>query len=165
MIGRVLAVTGVLLGCAAGPLAAQTNPFARVRSGQTVRVRLVPGQRFVVRLGVEGDTTARLPASLVDSVWVRGNAALVGALVGGGIGGAGTFAFFLALCNALSDGGGCDEGGVVVALGLGGAAGGALLGGVIGMMVPKWRLRYARDRNSAVRFLVAPGRVGLGLRF
>jgi hypothetical protein len=127
-------------------------------------VRIVGGERFVARLGAAGDSTANLSASQVDSVWVRGHAAVIGAIVGGAIAGSATFAFFLAVCYAFGDGD-CSEIGLVAALGLAGGAGGALVGAGIGWLIPKWRLRYARDREAAFSLLLAPGRVGVAVRF
>jgi hypothetical protein len=154
----------VVVGLRAGELAAQYQPFDGLRPGQTVRVRMVGGQRFDTRLGAAGDSTADLPASRVDSVWVRGRAVVTGAIVGAAIAGPATFAFFLALCNAFGDGE-CSEIGLVAAYGLAAGAGGALIGAGIGWMIPKWRLRYARDRDATVGLLLAPGRVGVAARF
>jgi hypothetical protein len=44
-------------------------------------------------------------------------------------------------------------------------AGGALIGAGIGALIPRWRLRYARERELSVIPLLAPGRLGVALRF
>jgi hypothetical protein len=53
----------------------------------------------------------------------------------------------------------------VTLLALGGGAAGALLGAGVGSLVPKWRLRYARDRGLTIRPLIGTGRFGFALEF
>jgi hypothetical protein len=93
-------------------------------------------------LGIE---TPLAPGS-IDSLWVGGRATKTGVIVGAAVGGVSTFALAAMICGVASEGQGCDVWGTVAAIGLGGAAGGALLGAAVGSAIPKWRSRYARGR-------------------
>jgi hypothetical protein len=53
------------------------------------------------------------------------------------------------VCNAVSEGTGCDAWNVVAGLSLAGAAVGAGVGALIGSGVVRWELRYAQPRGSA----------------
>lgn len=128
---------------------AQTEPLngVKLRAGQTVRVRLADGQRFEARL-VSVDSSplllrfaeqpASVPISAIDSLWLRRRATGRGALIGGIVVGAGSFAFLTVVCRALSEGE-CNAWGAVIGLTLAGAGGGALLGAGIGSLLPRWQ--------------------------
>jgi len=168
-LGLVLAVTS---GYGSAVLA-QEN-FGTLKPGQTVRVATTGGSRFETRLGRARDTPAEdlfahadvpFQAARVDSLWVRGHATWTGAIVGAAVATPVSFAFWGWFCTAVSEGYGCDEWGTVSLLAVIGGAGGALLGAGVGALIPKWRLRYVRERDITVAPLLAPGRVGVSVRF
>src|SRR5881296_1886658 len=128
--------------------AAQRAGFAlaRLGGGQLVRIhnRRVGRRQGVVvsssadRLTLETSLWGRIevPASDVDSLWVRGGGhAGTGALIGAVLGG-------VAVAKANCEGSvNCGEaGGFVFGLAVGGAVG-AGIGALIGSAFPKWRLR------------------------
>jgi len=135
--------------------AAQRAGFAlaRLGGGQLVRIhnRRVGRRQGVVvsssadRLTLETSLWGRIevPASDVDSLWVRGGGhagtgALIGAVLGGVALGAGGVAVAKANCEGSVN---CGEaGGFVFGLAVGGAVG-AGIGALIGSAFPKWRLR------------------------
>jgi hypothetical protein len=164
-----------LLATAATSLQAQdTAAFGRLTPGQTVRVKTTGGSRFVTQLGAAPGAPlspsfdlASVPfqAARVDSLWVRGHATMTGAIVGAAIFTPLSFGFWALVCEAVSEGSGCTSWGAVTLLALGGGAGGAALGAGVGYLIPKWRLRYARERDATISPMVAPGRVGVSIRF
>ncbi|MGH7534173.1 MAG: hypothetical protein ACREMG_01165, partial [Gemmatimonadales bacterium] len=129
--------------------------LGQLRPGQVVRVTTAGQGRVAARI-LELETGPRLlrlegipsPVALgsIDSLWVRGRATKTGLIVGAAVGGVSAFALAAAICGVASEGQGCDVWGTVAAIGLGGAAGGALLGAAVGSAIPKWRWRYARGR-------------------
>ena len=91
---------------------------------------------------VRGRVWETMPAAGIDSVWVRGNRAGTGALVGS-VAGAVLLGWGAASLNrALCEGPDCNEGGAFVRGALIGGLGGMLFGAGIGAAVPRWRLRY-----------------------
>lgn len=171
--------TGLRLGLVvalviAGRLHAQSGAdFGRLVPGQVVRVSTTGHSRFVTRLGgtpadpvTELFARADVPFQVerVDSLWVQGRATLTGAIVGGAIATPLAFLVWGGLCEGLSYGAGCDAWGEVALLTLAGGIGGALIGGGIGALVPKWRLRYTRARVLTIRPILAPGQVGIAVR-
>jgi hypothetical protein len=164
----------VLLLAAGGGLQAQEHPLGRLKPGQTVRVKTIGGSRFVTRLGATDDDSiavlaaqADTPFELarVDSLWVRGRAVGTGALVGAAATALLSFGFYAWICTAVAEGNGCDAWGTVTSFALATGAGGALIGAGVGALIPKWRLRYARDRDLSIGPILTPGRVGIVLRF
>lgn len=81
----------------------------------------------------------RVAASTIDTLWTRGNAGLTGAIVGGVA--LGTLGALLVLA---SDDPGEDftTGGAMLFVGGIGLAGGAVLGGLTGLLIPKWHRQY-----------------------
>jgi hypothetical protein len=147
--------------------------LGRLQPGQVVRVRAVGTPRFVTRLGgASGDGAsglfahAEIPVDVasVDSVWVRDRATWTGAIVGAAVMTPVGFLGWGILCEAADDDG-CASWGLVAGLAMGTGAAGALLGAGVGALIPRWRLRYARARDVAVSPMLAPGRVGVSLRF
>src|SRR2546425_7605883 len=154
--------------------AAQRAGFAlaRLGGGQLVRIhnRRVGRRQGVVvsssadRLTLETSFWGRIevPASDVDSLWVRGGGhagtgALIGAVLGGVALGAGGVAVAKANCEGSVN---CGEaGGFVFGLAVGGAVG-AGIGALIGSAFPKWRPRApglrGRPPTSWRRGLLAP---------
>lgn len=135
--------------------------LARLRTGQTLRVRLHDGQRLQARLASVASEPPILrlagrvlpiPPSTVDSLWVQGHATRTGALVGGIVLGAGSFALGAWLCSSFDQYSECSGSDwvAVAGFGLAGTGVGALLGAGLGSLVPKWRLAH-------------PGRVALSL--
>jgi len=119
---------------------------AQVRAGQTVRVRLASGERFVARV-VGIDSTPRalrfaddqlVPVTAIDTLWLRRRATGRGAIIGGIVGGAASFGFLTIVCRAIFEGE-CDAWGTVIGLTVVGAGGGVLLGAGIGSLIPRWQ--------------------------
>ncbi len=146
-----------------------------LKPGQTVRIRVHGGDRIESRirslqaesLGLQlvGDSAA-FDLAAMDSLWVRGRATRTGAIAGAAVVGVGSFAFWAALCEGLSDRGGCKEWGRVTGYSLAGAGAGALIGAGVGALVPKWRLRYARAIPVQRTLTHLPlGRRGLGVAY
>jgi hypothetical protein len=119
-----------------------------IRSGQQVRVRSAQGQLLEGRYA-----EVPLGADEIDSLWVRGNRAKTGALIGGLVFGAGSAVLGSWACTMSSDGHGCQETGKVVAFTAVGAAVGVGVGALIGSAVGTWRLQYARP---GARIRVSP---------
>lgn len=173
-MGMVVSVALLTAANASGARAQDRATFGRLEPGQVVRVKTVGGSRFETRLGdAPGDSVAALFAlartpfqvARVDSLWVRGHAIGTGAIIGAAVMTPVSFGFWWWFCDAVSEGSGCDAWGTVTGLALLGGAGGALIGAGIGAVVPKWHLRYARNRAASVRPMLAPGRIGLSFRF
>ena len=167
MFRAPLVIVGLLFPPVASALgqAAPARVQARLRPGQTVRIRLADGQRLEGRL-IAVDSAPpvfhflapqpAVPVTAIDSLWVRGHASGTCALVGGIVVGGASFVFWGLLCNALSEGSGCQVWGTVILLSVGGAAGGALLGAAVGSLIPKWR----RLDTNRVAFSFGPGLTG-----
>jgi hypothetical protein len=81
----------------------------------------------------------RVAATTIDTLWTRGNAGVTGAIVGGLVLGTLGAALGAAYPEESTD---ATRGEVMpIAVGVG-LAGGALLGGLIGLAIPKWHQRY-----------------------
>lgn len=129
--------------------------LARLRGGQRVQIvtrdsGLVEGSveatsPTVVGLRTQG-TVRYVTASSVDSLWVRGSHAGVGALIGGAVVGIGfgfmaqSFSSYAGACNGPYSGQPCRTSPFSEGFVLGGL-GGALIGALIGGASPKWQLR------------------------
>ena len=105
------------------------------------------GPAGVTLAGQHGTYT--IASDAVRALWTRGNSWKTGALVGGAIGGValGVYVGLVADFAACDDQGpNCSTTGAVIGgsiLGfVVGAAGGGLVGGVIGLAIPKWKQRY-----------------------
>ncbi|HET7038507.1 MAG TPA: hypothetical protein VFH97_01385 [Gemmatimonadales bacterium] len=162
LVAMVLTVTGAAQ--------AQRPALDSLKPGQTVRVRAGDEPRFTTRLGptpTELFVRAERPfePGRVDSLWVRGSHWKAGAIVGAAVVTPAAFGFFAWICTWAAEGTGCDEWGKVTGFSLVAGAGGALLGAGVGALIPKWKLRYARDREATLEPLVGSGRVGVSVRF
>jgi hypothetical protein len=120
-----------------------------LRPGQMVRVRTVQQGRMEGHLLMLQDNTLRLqpggspdvPVANIDSLWVvQGHALLTGAIVGGAVGG---LVLGVLASKACADYPDCSGVEVPASVGLG-LAGGALVGGLVGRGVPRWKLRYPK---------------------
>src|SRR4051794_20597888 len=81
----------------------------------------------------------RIAATTIDTLWTRGNSGVTGAIVGGLVLGALGAAVGAAYPEESTD---ATRGEVMpFAVGVG-LAGGALLGGLIGLAIPKWHRQY-----------------------
>ena len=84
----------------------------------------------------------RIAATTIDTLWTRGNAGVTGAIVGGLV--LGTLGAVLGAAwaehSTEHDAAGAGE--VMLVTGGVGLAGGAVLGGLIGLAIPKWHRRY-----------------------
>ncbi len=129
---------------------------------QAVLGRLAPDQRLRIETGDGGATVegrylgmedgsllletgargVRMPSAEIRRLWTRGRSTAQGALVGGGAGlvlGAVYGALISEVTCAESS---CTTLGLVAAAGGLGAATGAALGALVGLAVPRWRLRF-----------------------
>ena len=145
---RIVVVIAGLTLFLGNDLIAQERGVWSLKPGQNIRISSRGGTTYEgPLLGLLGDTLVigqpdewyLVPVQNVNSLWVRGNAAKSGAIVGSVVVGFSSLGLWVAACNAM---GPCEAYDVVFALGLAGAAGGALLGGLIGAMVPKWKQRF-----------------------
>ena len=81
----------------------------------------------------------RIPVTTIDTLWTRGNAGMTGAIVGGLVLGTLGAVLGAAYPEESTD---ATRGEVMpFAVGVG-LAGGALLGGLIGLAIPKWHRQY-----------------------
>ncbi len=80
----------------------------------------------------------RVPATRIDTLWIKGTSSKSGALVGGLLGAA---AGVLFATQAVEEGEtpGADW---VLAIGGGGAVAGGLLGALVGLAIPRWHRQY-----------------------
>jgi len=134
----------------------------RLEPGQVVRVRPNSGPRIASRLlSVRGDSlvlsvadsTRSLSPGAIDSLWVGGHATLIGALIGTGIGAAGSLAVAAAVCQSIDEDFPCGDSPQAIAASM---AGGAVVGAFIGSLVRKWHLRYARNSALGARISAHP---------
>jgi hypothetical protein len=176
LTGFVLVLSTLVLVSDLGGQAPLEAAVRTLRPGQTVRIRVHGGDRIESRirslraeslaLQLVGDSAA-FDVAAIDSLWIRGTAARTGAITGAAVVGLGSYAFWAALCEGLSDSsGGCTEWGRVTAYSLVGAGAGALIGAGVGALMPKWRLRYARALPVQATLTHQPlGRLGLGVAY
>lgn len=82
----------------------------------------------------------RVPATTIDTLWTRGNAGVTGAVVGGLFFGALGAALGASAVGESTEDVTKAEGALIV--GGVGLAGGAVLGGLIGLFTHKWNRRY-----------------------
>jgi len=82
----------------------------------------------------------RVPATTVDTLWTRGNSVKTGAIVGA-LTGLALGVVAGATCNEWGEGD-CPTDMAMLALGGIGLGGGALLGSLIGLAIPKWHHQY-----------------------
>ncbi len=165
---RVSLVVATLTLTSLNGLTAQDGGVSQLKPGKTIRTSIRGGATYEGRLlDLRGDTLVvggtadwfLVPVRNVDSLWVRGNAAKTGAIVGAipvALLGAFSGALLSALCRqwygegqllramqglAAEEGGdGCLPGGIAAVLGgLIGASVGAPLGAIVGALIPKWR--------------------------
>ena len=128
--------------------ASRQAAFETLKDDQWVRLSTPDGERREGRLVergpdglVLGPATApiRIPATSIDTVWTRHSSAKTGAIVGGVLLAA---AGLIAAINVNESESDIDRGAAVGILGLGGAAAGALVGGIIGSLFPRWSRRF-----------------------
>jgi len=102
--------------------------------------RLLERSSELVVLSAEPEPL-RVPATTVDTLWTRGNAAKTGAIVGAVI--LGTLGTALgAWAGAESTEHDFQTGEAMLLSGAVGLFGGAVLGGLTGLAIPKWHRRY-----------------------
>jgi hypothetical protein len=125
--------------------------LARLTPSNTIRIHRVAGGRIEGEFARASVTTLVLtgapapveyPFATLDSLWVRGKTTKTGAIIGSI-----SFAVVGLTYGYLANEVGCkDEGGdpcpeVIPLLGLAGAAGGGLMGALIGSAIPRWHRR------------------------
>ncbi len=134
----------------------RASVFGTLKPGQIVRVRPRTGDRIESRvLSIQGDSlvlssegsSVVLGTPVIDSLWVKGQATATGAIVGTSLAAVGSVVVSAAVCKSIREDFPCGESGKAIAASI---AGGAALGAVIGSVVPKWRLRYARTPGMGV---------------
>ena len=82
----------------------------------------------------------RVPATSVDTLWTRGNSGVHGALVGGVV--LGVLGAVVGATIGEKGGDDYNPGFYALVLGGGGTVGGALLGGLVGLTLPRWHRRH-----------------------
>ena len=99
--------------------------------------RLLERSSDTVVLSAEAEPL-RVPATTIDTLWTRGTAVKTGAIVGALTG------LALGVATGLTEAGGEDisKGDAVLILGGLGLGGGALLGSLFGLVIPKWHRQY-----------------------
>jgi len=165
----MMIITIVLLVAKAGTLAADQAMWPPL-DDKAIRVQ-TEGSRLEGRVAEVTDSTLRLwlatgessgrmmqevRMSAIDSLWVRGNSAATGAMVGGIAGAAGWLILVGALCGSM----GCEDAdwgaiGGITAVSVGT---GALLGAGVGAAIRRWRPVFPRKRARLV--LQPGGRIG-----
>lgn len=165
-------VTQVLVAPALGAQQSEELQLQRLRPGQTLRLHLADGQRLESRIdSVTGSPFSiqlrSLPTPLtlekIDYLRVKGRATAIGAVIGAAIGAVGSVVISAAYCEAIRRDFPCGESGETIAASI---AGGAVLGAAIGYAVPKWRLRYSRNRVVGMRMTIGPqASLGLSMTF
>jgi hypothetical protein len=125
--------------------------LARLSPRNTIRVHRIADGRIEGSFTRASATTLVLagtpepmesPLATLDSLWVRGNSAKTGAIIGGislAVAGAALGAFANEVACQDEGGDPCPE--AIPVLGLAGAATGGLLGALIGLAIPRWHLR------------------------
>lgn len=124
----------------------------KLEAGQRLRVELVQGRREEGRFrGLAGDSLVlgdgrQVTFSIdeLEGIWTRGNSVKAGALIGGGVGlavGVVVGAWLGDFACAESRDENCSFAAALAVGGLG-AAGGAGLGAVTGLLVPRWQRRW-----------------------
>jgi hypothetical protein len=86
-----------------------------------------------------GARPLRIPATMIDTLWTRGNSAKTGAIVGALIGGALGTGLGLLCGETQND---CHTGEAVALFGGIGLGGGGLLGTLFGLSIPRWKRQY-----------------------
>lgn len=100
--------------------------------------RLLERSSDMVVLSAETEPL-RVPATTIDTLWTRGSAVKTGAIVGA-LTGLALGVVAGATCNDWSED--CPTDTAVFALGGIGLGGGALLGSLLGLAIPKWHRQY-----------------------
>jgi hypothetical protein len=129
---------------------ARQNAFESLADSQWVRLavpdvgrregQLLERSAELVVLSAETEPL-RVPATTIDTLWTRGNAGKTGAIVGAVILGTLGAALGAVACPAMEEN--CPGTAVnMLLVGGVGLAGGAVLGGVTGVAIPKWHRRY-----------------------
>lgn len=133
---------------AAQEITARQTAFESLADSQWVRLtvpdagrhegRLLEHSPESVVLSAEAEPL-RVPATTIDTLWTRGSAVKTGAVVGA-LTGLALGIVAGATCNDWTED--CPTDTAMLALGGIGLGGGALLGSLIGLAVPKWQRRY-----------------------
>jgi hypothetical protein len=150
----VASLAGTLFGSAtAQQVTARQRAFESLADSQWVRLKVphVAGRyegRLLERtsdhlvLSAEPEPL-RIAATMIDTLWTRGNAGMTGAIVGGLVLGALGVALGAAWAEDVRNTEPDVDKGAAMQIGGGiGLAGGALLGGLIGLVTHKWHRRY-----------------------
>jgi hypothetical protein len=171
-LSAFLLATGLLTTASASAQESPQVGLAGVRSGQVIKFRTSQGQLLEGRFSTSPardatlqltDRDLPLTDTAIDSLWVHGNRAGIGALIGGLVFGAASAVVWNEVCKIGTEGQPCDETAKVFALSLAGAALGAGFGALMGSHVGTWRLKYARPGASLRLSPVSLNRIWLGV--
>ena len=158
-LARAFTVSGAVLlalpSYASAQAPADADRLAAVRgidTGDYVRLQLESGPRVEGQLAVNDATSVtvfrdEVPVVEVlipdiDGLWVRGRWTGIGALIGGGIGLVAGAVYGLLIGDFICSEYDCSPAEVALTYGAIGGAGGVLLGGAIGFVIPKWSQRF-----------------------
>jgi hypothetical protein len=130
--------------------AARQTAFESLADSQWVRMAVPDAGRHEGRLLERSSESMvlsaeteplRVPATTIDTLWTRGNAGKTGAIVGAVILGTLGAALGAVACPAMEENCSGTAANMLFVGGIG-LAGGAVLGGLTGLAIPKWHRRY-----------------------
>jgi hypothetical protein len=148
LFAMLIAFPALVLAQNPQPVPSEAPMFAELRDSQWIRVSGTGHARLEARLLEHSATEIvlhlerplRVPATSIDTMWERRTAsktaALVGGLLGAGIG--------VLVATQAVEKGETASADYVGLFAIGGAAGGGLLGALVGRAFPKWHLLYTR---------------------
>lgn len=164
-IGATTRPSGAQEDAPVGEMAALSS----IPQGTVMRVHTRGGGRLEgLLVKVEADTLVlaaagaehRIPAARLETVWARGRQTRRGATLGAAVAGGAALlygAWFGWLVAGTGDGGSEEAAGIALGSGALGAAGGALVGGIIGSTITRWYRVYPAGEAPPMLDVPRPG--------